>query len=373
MSSPATRVGHAHHEESNVRTSSLTALLSAALGLAACNLSVKDDLKDADDTIEESIPDVDVDLNIKVCGDQTLGDLFKADGLSDECRDKVESFLPSPQSSFDSRVVVLGHRTEADGSMTLYMIGADAEGKALFTSAPTDVKVSWDIGAEQPLPVAEAEVSVDLQLPDDLLSLGIVNDYSASMRDADLADVSEIETDLVSILPSAHETEVTQFSDMATVVQPFSEDQAALLAAVDIDNEYERGSTALYDGMGVALDSLSKRERPLRVLLVSTDGAENASMTYSEQQLLTTIGQERVCVVMLGALFADVAQLERLSGGACGVFFYARGYGRLKSAVQGLVESFGHIVAVHLPPSPADAVGAVVEAAGQQTTYSFGP
>ena len=358
-----------------MRTSSLATLLSASLGMWACNLSVKDDLKDADDTIEESIPDVDVDvdLNVKVCGDQTLGDLLKADGLSDDCRDKVESFLPSPQSSFDARLVVLGHHVEADGSSTLYMIGADADGKALFTSAPPDVKVGWDIGDAQPLAVAEADVRVDVELPDDLLSLGIVNDYSASMRDADIADVSEIETDLLSILPAVHETEVTQFSDMATVVQPFSEDKSALLAAVDIDSAYQRGSTALYDGMGVALDSLSKRERPLRVLLVSTDGAENSSMTYSEEQLLATIAQERVCVVMLGALFADVAQLKRLSASECGVFFYARGYGRLKSAVEGMVESFGHIVAVHLPPYPADTVGVVVEAAGQRATYSFGP
>ena len=96
-------------------------------------------------------------------------------------------------------------------------------------------------------------------------------------------------------------------------------------------------------------------------------------MTYEEEQLLATIAQERVCVVMLGALFADVKQLKRLSAGDCGVFFYARGYGRLKGAVQGMVQSFGHIVAVHLPPYPADTVGVVVEAGGQRATYSFGP
>ena len=76
---------------------------------------------------------------------------------------------------------------------------------------------------------------------------------------------------------------------------------------------------------------------------------------------------------MLGALFADVPTLKRLAGGSCGVFFYARGYGRLKSAVEGLVESLGQVVAIHLPPQPADTVGVVVEANGQRGAYDFGP
>jgi hypothetical protein len=346
-------------------------MLALGFALVACNLQVKDDLKDADDKIEEAIPDVDVNLNVKVCGDETLSDLLKADGLSDQCRDKVESFLPLPQSSFESRIVVLGHETESGGRTTLFVIGADAQGKALFTSAPT-VNVGWDIGAEAPLPVASADITVDFELPQDLLSLAIVNDYSASMRDGDIADVSEIESDVLSILPAVHETEVTEFSDMATMVQPFSEDQDALLAAVGIDSDYERGSTALYDGMGTALDSLVMRKRPLHVLIVSTDGAENASMKYSEQQVLTTIGAQQVFVVMLGALFADVPTLKRLSGER-GVFFYARGYGRLKSAVQGLVQSLGHIVAIHVPPHPADTASVVVEANGLKTNYPLGP
>jgi hypothetical protein len=337
------------------------------LGLAllgACSFEVDDKVDDLGDTIDETVDEIpDVDLDVKVCGDQTLGDLFEGDSISDDCRDKVESFLPEAQSSFESRVVVLGQTKAESGERTLFVIGADAEGNALFATPP-EAKVSVEVNGA--LSVV-ANVNVELPLDGDLLSLSVVNDYSASMRDEDLEVVSEIETDLYSLMPPIYEGETYQFSDMVDVKQAFSEDKNALLASVAIDGTYERGSTALYDGMGTALASLAMRERPLRVLLVSTDGAENASTMFTEDQLLSTINGEKVVVIMLGALFADVKTLKKLSGDR-GIFFYTRGYGRLKTAVQGLIDALTHVAAVHLPASAADATSATVEIAGQSVT-----
>lgn len=337
----------------------------------ACSFDAGASLKDLDDKVDEAVKDV--DLNIKICGDQTLEDLIHGDTLSDECRKKVESHLPKPASSFASRIVVLGTASRDGGGTTLYVVGADADGKALFDGAPSDVKVHWDIGAEtSQLIEVEGDVEVTLKLPEDVFSIGIVNDYSGSMRDEDLANVSEIETDILTILPPVHETEVTQFSEAVTVVQPFTEDKDALLAAVDIDHEYERSSTALLDGVGTALDRLIARERPVKLLIVSTDGAENASTKYEESDIINKANAHHVPIIMLGALFAHVPTLKRLSADR-GVFFYARDYRALKSAVRGFIESLGQIVAIHLPPKPADAMRVVVEANGQTGAYDFGP
>ena len=101
----------------------------------------------------------------------------------------------------------------------------------------------------------------------------------------------------------------------------------------------------------------------MRVLMVSTDGAENASQQYLEDQIIQTIEQNQVVIIMLGALFADLDTLKRLAGRR-GVYVYARGYGRLKSEVAGLIESVAHLSAVRLPKEAARAE-VTLEIAGQ--------
>jgi hypothetical protein len=346
--------------------------LLLGIGLVDCGFDVKHDAKDAIHDVKNDIPDPgDVNLDVKVCGDLTLNDLLHGDSISDDCRNKVESFLPEPQSSFESRLVVLGQSKDATGARTLYVIGADAGGHALFTTVPSEVSVSVSAHGKASV-VASADLKVDLPNADDLLSLSLVNDYSASMREADLEVVSEIESDVFKVMPPIYEGEVREFSDDVTITQAFTTSKKDLLASVAIDMTYTRGATALYDGMGDALQGLVMRERPLHVLLVSTDGQENASKMYDQAGLISTIADHDVIVIMLGALFADVKTLKALAG-EHGVFVYARGYGRLKTAVQGLTDALTHIAAVRLPASAKDADQATLEIAGQKVTLPLSP
>jgi hypothetical protein len=62
-----------------------------------------------------------------------------------------------------------------------------------------------------------------------------------------------------------------------------------------------------------------------------------------------------------------VGELRDLAGDN-GVYFYARGYGRLKSAVAGLIESLSRIAAVHLPPAADEADRATLNVSGQSVT-----
>ncbi len=339
--------------------------LLTALLIGGCNINIDTE------SVENSLPDPD-DLgnlgDIEICGDQTLEELMTADEISDSCRDALESWLPDPQNSAEGKLLVLGERVDEDGSRLLYLQGVDTEGAALTAEALAEATVSIDIGGEATvLAAADISITVVVDIASDIFSIAVVNDYSASMRDGDLDDMELIHTDLFSYFPPLYEAEVTYFSETVDVKLPFSEDADAVLAAVARDNSYDRTSTALLDGMGTALDSLVTRERPVKVMIVGTDGAENASTQYTQSQLLNTIEQQGVFVIMLGALMADVDALRTLAGDR-GVYFYARGYGRLRNAVQPFLESFAEMVQIGIPPEYADADSIIVEAGGLSLT-----
>jgi hypothetical protein len=315
--------------------------------------------------------------NIQVCDGQTLSELERAKTLSDACKADVAAYLPSPSNDFAGRIVVLGQEQHDDGSLRVFVAGTDAGGVPLGGAAFGAARLSLQ-GAGSALvdsgvtPVATAFAN----LSEDVLSLEIVNDYSASMSLADLQAVEQIEDDLITALPPIFEGEVTLFSSQVRVKQAFTTDRAALLDAVECDQAFDRELTALYDGMGNGLDSLTSRSRPARVLLVSTDGLENASVAYKKADILKTIAADGVVVVMLGALFADVKELETLAGSR-GVYVYTPLYADMQSQVQALIAALANGVALDIPadiaqnrPLRADGTKTpfVLEIAGESVT-----
>ena len=269
--------------------------------------------------------------------------------MSDDCKISLASYLPAPEQSFEDRLVVLGTREAADGNLSIYLHGADRDGNALGADAFASLGVS--VGG---VVLAEGDFTITVagDLSQDIISLGIVNDYSGSMSEADLDTVAEIETDLVTYLPPIHETEVTFFSTEVTVKQPFTGDRDAILAAVARDETFERDMTALYDGMGTALESLIPRERPVRMLLVSTDGEENESKVFEKSEILQMIAEEDILVVMLGALFADIGEIKDLAG-PNGIYFYTPLYEDLRDQVAEYLDSLAEMVELTLPPEHA--------------------
>ncbi len=320
----------------------------------ACDLSgLTDNIGDG------GIPPVDPNqaediLNLKICGDQTVREVFSSDTLSEECRERIEDLLPEAQGTAEDRLVVLGEE-EADGQRLIYLSGFDGEGAAIDADAFAEAAVT--AGGE----AVEAGITRMNELDTDLLSLGVVNDYSGSMRSEDMAKVEEIHTALFEFLPPTFEAEVTYFSEEVTTKQAFTQDREALLAAVAQDEDYEQKSTALLDGTGVALESLTLRDRPVKVLLLSTDGGENASGTWTLAQIRELAEANRVVIIVLGAVLAKVDQLRDLAGDT-GIFVYARGYGRLRQGVQELIRSFDGAVQISVP---AGTEGLRVEVGGR--------
>jgi hypothetical protein len=301
---------------------------------------------------------------LEVCDGQTLADLANAKTISDGCKHALQAYLPRPFDDFDGRVVVLGRETHDDGSVRLFVAAVDAAGSPLSNDALATATVAPKGGAV----AADVSVAVGVtpfaSLPEDVLSLELVNDYSASMSVPDLKVVQRIQDDLLNALPPFYEGEVTLFSSAVRVKQAFTTDHASLLAGVECDQAFDRELTALYDGMGNGLQSLTSRARPARVLMVSTDGLENASVAFKKTDILQRVAQDHVFVVMLGALFADFDELSALAG-PNGVYFYTPLYPDLRARVSKLVNALSHGAAVDIPASMANQGPLVLDIAGQ--------
>jgi hypothetical protein len=301
---------------------------------------------------------------LEVCDGQTLAELASAKSISDGCKSALQAYLPTPFDNFDGRVVLLGRETHDDGSLRLFVAGVDGAGAPLSNDALAAATVAPKGGALTAGASAAVSVTPFAKLPEDVLSLELVNDYSASMSISDLKVVQHVQDDLLHALPPIYEGEVTLFSSAVRVKQAFTADQAALLAGVECDEGFDRELTALYDGMGNGLQSLTARSRPARVLMVSTDGLENASVAFKKSDILQRVAQDHVFVVMLGALFADFDELSTLAGPK-GVYFYTPLYSNLRDQASKLVNALSHGAAVDIPAAMATEGPLVLDIAGQ--------
>ncbi|HVW77778.1 MAG TPA: VWA domain-containing protein [Alloacidobacterium sp.] len=135
------------------------------------------------------------------------------------------------------------------------------------------------------------------------VSMGIIIDNSGSMRDKRLA-VNSAALDLVKASNPQDEAFIVNFSDEAFIDQDFTSDINKLrdgLAHID-----SKGGTALYDAVVASADQLAKNaKRPKQVLLIVTDGEDNASSLDLEQTIRRVQDLQGPVVYSIGLLFGD--------------------------------------------------------------------
>lgn len=135
------------------------------------------------------------------------------------------------------------------------------------------------------------------------VSMGILIDNSGSMRDKRLA-VNTAALDLVKASNPQDEAFIVNFSDEAFIDQDFTSDISKLrdgLAHID-----SKGGTALYDAVVASADQLAKNaKRPKQVLLIVTDGEDNASSLNLEQTIRRVQDLQGPVVYSIGLLFGD--------------------------------------------------------------------
>lgn len=135
------------------------------------------------------------------------------------------------------------------------------------------------------------------------VSIGILIDNSGSMRDKRAA-VNEAALDLVKASNPDDEDFIVNFSDEAYIDQDLTSSLSKLrdgLAHID-----SRGGTALYDAVVASADHLEKSAtRPKEVLLIITDGEDNASSLDLEQTIHKVQDLQGPVVYSIGLLFGS--------------------------------------------------------------------
>lgn len=159
------------------------------------------------------------------------------------------------------------------------------------------------------------------------VSVGLVVDHSGSMRPK-LADVIEAARTFIRSSRPDDEMFVVNFNEKVTLGLPepirFTNRPEELARA--ISDTPATGKTALYDAVVVARERLQSATRDKKVLLVISDGGDNAS-THSLAAVLKMAGESTVLVYTIGIFDDDDADrnpdaLRRLARATGGEAFF---------------------------------------------------
>jgi VWFA-related protein len=135
------------------------------------------------------------------------------------------------------------------------------------------------------------------------VSLGILIDSSGSMYDKRPA-VDAASLDLVRLSNRQDEAFLVDFSSEAYIDQDFTSDIAKLQQGLSYIKS--AGGTALYDAVIASADYLAKNaKRPKQVLLVVTDGDDNASSATLEQTIRRVQELDGPAIYCIGLLFGE--------------------------------------------------------------------
>ena len=267
---------------------------------------------------------------------------------------------------------ILGTEIDAAGDLKLYVNGVkqngtpmtltDFEGAAVTVGGVTvNRPTDWDVD--------DADGNV--------LSLVTLADYSGSISTADLIGMGDLYDLVLDNARPGFEAETINFSsdpatfDPVIVVKPdplpyWTTELNRLLAANDYDAAFPNENTPLYDAMGTGLmgplnnafvpgaDNLGlvERNRPAKLIMVQSDGIDTASLTISENQLVSLMDRCHTTAIMMGTFVADGdiakvlegrAVLERLAG-TRGAFVNALNASFLEAAITPFARSLGNLV-----------------------------
>jgi Ca-activated chloride channel homolog len=153
------------------------------------------------------------------------------------------------------------------------------------------------------------QVIVSLQHQDTPVSIGLIVDNSGSMR-TKRAAITSAAIDLVKASNPQDETFVINFSDEAYLDQDFTSDVSKLQAG--LAHLSLSGGTALYDTVVTAADKMEQSaRRPRKVLIVITDGDDNASKLTLDNAIHRVQDLQGPTIYSIGLMFdSDNGRLE---------------------------------------------------------------
>ena len=202
---------------------------------------------------------------------------------------------------------------------------------------------------------------ISFQHTDLPVSIALVVDNSGSMSNKRPA-VNKSALDLIEASNPQDEAFVVNFSDEAFIDQEFTCDVSKLRDG--LSHIESRGGTALYDAVVASADKLvADAKRPKQVLVIITDGEDNASTLSLEQTIRRVQQLSGPVIYSIGLLFGDEMThsevrharraLEMLSGETGGIAFFPNPSSRsTRSPPRSRATCAASTPSATTPPSP---------------------
>ncbi len=192
------------------------------------------------------------------------------------------------------------------------------------------------------------------------VALGIVIDNSGSMRDKRPA-VNQAALNLVRASNPNDEVFVVNFNDEYYLDQDFTSQVPQLKEA--LERIESRGGTALYDAVVASAEHLKKNARlEKKVLLVVTDGEDNASRESLEQAIRRLQAENGPVVYTIGLLGEEKQRRARraltsMAEQTGGVSFFPKDLGEVDSISQAVAHDIRNQYTIGYKPTRLQAAG----------------
>ncbi len=241
-------------------------------------------------------------------------------------RDPVRSPDPEPTKASPGEVAKEGpgfvvHSDVEEVSLNVTVL--DDKGRLVQDLKKEDFHIAEDGVGQTLLSFQHADIPV---------SIGLVIDNSGSMYKK-RPSVNKSALDLISASNPRDEAFVVNFADDAYIDQEFTSEIGKLrdgLAHIE-----SRGGTALYDAVVASADKLAAdAHRPKQVIVIITDGEDNASTLNLEQAIRRVQQLSGPVIYSIGLLFGDEMSrgevrharraLEMLSGETGGLAYFPK-------------------------------------------------
>ncbi len=195
------------------------------------------------------------------------------------------------------------------------------------------------------------------------VSLGLLIDSSGSMYDKRAA-VEKAAVNLVKLSNEADEEFLVDFSWEAYIDQDFTSSVDKLQQGLGYVKS--SGGTAIYDALLASADYLAKNAKhPKQVLLIVTDGEDNASSATLEQAIRRIQDLDGPVIYCVGLLFGDDADkresrharrvLETLAGQTGGAAYFPKSLNQVDEVAAEVAKDIRsqYTITYHSTKSPA--------------------
>src|ERR1035437_1155812 len=186
-----------------------------------------------------------------------------------------------------------------------YVLHTDVEEVALNCTVLDGNRLVPDLKKEnfEVLEDGAKQTLISFQPTDLPVSIALVVDNSGSMS-RKRPSVNKSALDLIQASNPQDEAFVVNFSDEAFIDQEFTSDVNKLRDG--LGHIESRGGTALYDAVVASADKLvADAKRPKQVLILITDGEDNASTLNLEQTIRRVQQLSGPVIYSIGLLFGD--------------------------------------------------------------------